>query len=256
MKKTVLLLSCCVLSIIQYSCKRNKYTEVVEVPLPSAEEKMTLGSPEDVKAEKGTFEITKLSFEYDALAPNIDAQTMQIHYSKQYVNFTNSLNKAISGTEFENTSAEELFNKLDLANTNLKNNLGGYYNHTLYFETLTPKGSGKPSDSLASAINKDFGSFEDFKTQFKEDANKQFGSGWTWLIINKSGKLEITSTSNQDNPLMPGAEISGTPIMAIDLWEHAYYLNYQNNKKKYIDNFFNLINWKKVGEKFENAIDK
>jgi Fe-Mn family superoxide dismutase len=255
MKKIVVLLFSAFFILAVSSCKRKKYTEVVEVPLPSVAEKLTLGSPEDAKAEPGAFEITKLPFGYDALAPNIDAQTMEIHYSKQYVTFTNNLNKALVGTESENIPIVDIFKKLDVSNTDLKNNLGGYYNHTLYFDNLTPKGNGKPTDTLASSIDKDFGSFEDLKTQFKEAANKQFGSGWTWLVVDKTGKLQITSTQNQDNPLMPRAEVTGTPILALDLWEHAYYLNYQNNRKKYIDNFFNIINWKKVSEKYEEAIN-
>ena len=256
MKKIVILLLCSLFALSNGSCKRKKYTEVVEVPLPSVEEKMTIGSPEDAKAEPGAFEIVELPFGYDALAPNIDAQTMEIHYSKQYVSFTNNLNKAIAGTESENIPIEDIFKKLDLSNTDNKNNLGGYYNHTLYFNIITPKGGGKPTDTLASAIDKDFGSFEEFKSQFKESANKQFGSGWTWLVVDKAGKLQITNTQNQDNPLMPRAEITGTPILALDLWEHAYYLNYQNNRKKYIENFFNIINWKKVGANFEEVINK
>jgi len=256
MKKIIILLFCFFFALSIESCKRKKYTEVVEVPLPSVEEKMTLGSPEDAKAEPGAFEITELPFGYDALAPNIDAQTMEIHYSKQYVSFTNNLNKAIAGTESENIPIEDIFKKLDLSNTDVKNNLGGYYNHTLYFNILTPKGGGKPTDTLASAIDNDFGSFEEFKTQFKESANKQFGSGWTWLVVDKAGKLQITNTQNQENPLMPRAEISGTPILALDLWEHAYYLNYQNNRKKYIENFLNIINWKKVGANYEEVINK
>lgn len=256
MKKIIIFLFCSIFALSVGSCKRKKYTEVVEVPLPSVEEKLALGLPEDAKAEPGSFEITELKFGYDALAPNIDAQTMEIHYSKQYVSFTSNLNKALAGTESENSPIEDVFKKLDLSNTEVKNNLGGFYNHTLYFDVLTPKSSGKPTDTLASAIDKDFGSFEEFKTQFKESANKQFGSGWTWLIVDKAGKLQITNTQNQDNPLMSRAETSGTPILALDLWEHAYYLNYQNNRKKYIDNFFNIINWKKVGDKFDEAISK
>jgi Fe-Mn family superoxide dismutase len=143
-----------------------------------------------------------------------------------------------------------------MTNTDLRNNLGGYYNHTLYFDIIGTKAGGKPTDTLASAIDKDFGSFDNFKIQFEDAANKQFGSGWTWLVVDKSGKLQITSTPNQDNPLMPRAEIAGTPILAIDLWEHAYYLSYQYKRKKYIEAFFNIINWKKVGEKYEEALNK
>jgi Fe-Mn family superoxide dismutase len=256
MKKPLILVSLALLVIAIGACKRKKYTEVVEVPLPSVEEKLTIGSPDDVKAESGAFELVELPFRYDALAPNIDAQTMEIHYSRQYLTFTNNLNKALSETDSENTPIKDILKKLDLSNTELRNNLGGYYNHSLYFEILTPKGGSAPADTLASTITRDFGSFDEFKTQFKDAANKQFGSGWAWLVVDASGKLQITNTQNHDNPLMPRSEISGTPILGIDLWEHAYYLNYQNNRKKYIDNFFRLINWKKVEEKFENAIEK
>lgn len=256
MKKIILLLLCSLFAISIGSCKRKKYTEVVEVPLPTAEEKMTIGSPEDVKAEPGAFEVAKLNYSYDALAPNIDAMTMEMHYSKHYLTYTNNLNKALAGTELENIPITDIFKKLDMNNSDLRNNLGGYYNHTLYFDIIGPKAVGKPTDTLASAIDKDFGSFESFKTQFEDASNKQFGSGWVWLIVDNSGKLQVTSTPNQDNPLMPRSAIAGTPILAIDLWEHAYYLNYQYKRKKYIDAFFNCINWKRVGERYEEAISK
>ncbi|MEC4005681.1 superoxide dismutase [Flavobacterium sp. SUN052] len=256
MKKIVLLLFCVIFTFSNTSCKRKKYTEVVEVPLPSSQEKMTIGVPEDVKAEAGAFEIVKLPYNYDALAPNIDALTMEMHYSKHYLTYTNNLNKALAGTEQESIPIEEIFKKLDMSNADLRNNLGGYYNHTLFFDIMSPKAGGKPTDTLASAIDKDFVSFDNFKIQFEDVANKQFGSGWVWLVVDKSGKLQITSTPNQDNPLMPRAEVAGVPILALDLWEHAYYLNYQYKRKKYIDAFFNVINWKKVGEKYEEAINK
>ena len=256
MKKSFLILLSISLALGTFSCKKKKLTEVVEVPLPAKEEKMTLGDPEDAVAEKGAFELVKLPYKYNDLDPNIDAFTMEVHYSKHYVGYTNNLNKALVGTEIENLPIEELFKKLDMNNADLRNNLGGYYNHSLYFETLTPKGEGKPKDSLASAIDKDFGSFENFKTQFSDAASKQFGSGWAWLIVDKSGKLQVTSTPNQDNPLMPKQVVSGTPILGIDVWEHAYYLSYQNKRKNYIDNFYNIINWKKVGEKYDAAVKK
>jgi len=254
MKKIVLLLFLPLFVLSISSCKRKKYTEVVEVPLPTAEEKMTIGIPDDVKAEAGAFEVFKLPYGYDALAPNIDAMTMEMHYSKHYLTYTNNLNKALAGTEQESIPIEDIFKKLDMSNSDLRNNLGGYYNHTLFFNCISPKAGGKPSDTLASAIDKDFGSFDNFKIKFEDAANKQFGSGWVWLIVDKSGKLQVTSTPNQDNPLMPRAEIPGQPILALDLWEHAYYLNYQYKRKKYIDAFFNIINWKKVGEKYEEAL--
>ena len=256
MKNLVLIVLSSIFFLSIGSCKRKKYTEVVEVPLPSKEEKMTIGLPEDVKADAGAFELLKLPYNYDALAPNIDAMTMEVHYSKHYLTYTNNLNKALAGTELESLPIDEIFKKLDLNNADLRNNLGGYYNHTLYFDIMAPKAGGKPSDTLASAIDKDFGSFDNFKIQFEDAATKQFGSGWAWLIVDKVGKLQVTSTPNQDNPLMPRAVVAGTPILAIDVWEHAYYLNYQNKRKKYIEDFFNVINWKKVGEKYEEAIKK
>jgi Fe-Mn family superoxide dismutase len=256
MKKIVILLFTAIFILSTSSCKRKKYTEVVEVPLPTTEEKLTLGVPEDVKSNPGAFEIAKLNYAYDALAPNIDAFTMEMHYSKHYLSYTNNLNRVLAGTEFENVPIEDIFKKLDMTNSDLRNNLGGYYNHTLLFEIMSPKAGGKPKDTLSLAIDKDFGSFENFKTLFSDTATKQFGSGWVWLIVDKSGKLQITSSQNQDNPLMPRAEIAGIPILAIDLWEHAYYLSYQYKKRKYIDAFFNVINWKKVSEKYEEAIIK
>jgi Fe-Mn family superoxide dismutase len=256
MKNLVLIVLSSIFFLSIGSCKRKKYTEVVEVPLPSKEEKMTIGLPEDVKADAGAFELLKLPYNYDALAPNIDAMTMEVHYSKHYLTYTNNLNKALAGTELESLPIEDIFKKLDLNNADLRNNLGGYYNHTLYFDIMAPKAGGKPSDTLASAIDKDFGSFDNFKIQFEDAATKQFGSGWAWLIVDKTGKLQVTSTPNQDNPLMQRALVAGTPILAIDVWEHAYYLNYQNKRKKYIEAFFNVINWKKVGEKYEEAIKK
>ncbi len=235
------------------SCDNKKLTEVVEVPLPTAEEKVALGLPEDVTADPGAFKMLPLPYGYDALSPHIDARTMEIHYSKHYLTYTNNLNVAIAGTEQETLSIEDILKKLDMSNALLRNNAGGYYNHNVFWESMAPKAGGEPTDTIAATINRDFGSFENFKLQFSEAAEKQFGSGWAWLVVDKSGKLAITSTPNQDNPLMPQAAISGTPILALDVWEHAYYLNYQFKRKKYIDAFFNVINWKKVSEKYIEA---
>jgi len=235
------------------SCNNKKLTEVVEVPLPSAETKMTIGNPEDVKAEAGTFEMVKLPYSYDALSPSIDALTMEIHYSKHYLTYTNNLNKVIAGTEFEQLPIVDVIKKLDPNNADLRNNAGGYYNHSLFWENMAPKAGGLPKDSLALAIDRDFGSFNEFKNQFVQAANKQFGSGWAWLITDKSGKLQVTSTQNQDNPLMQKATISGTPILALDVWEHAYYLSYQYRRKNYVDAFFKVINWTKVNERYIEA---
>jgi superoxide dismutase, Fe-Mn family len=238
------------------SCNSKKFTEVVEVPLPAAEEKMTIGSPDDITADEGAFELQKLGYKYDALIPSIDAATMEIHYSKHYLGYTNNLNKALVGTEMIDLTIEEILEKADTNIPEVRNNAGGYYNHNIYWESMIPKGGGTPKDTLAASIDRDFGSLEDFTKQFKNAANAHFGSGWVWLISDKAGKLQIVSTNNQDNPLMIRASIKGTPLLAIDLWEHAYYLSYQNKRKRYIDAFFEVINWKKAQERYEEAIKK
>lgn len=254
MKKTNWLLLCFSFFLVLQSCNNKKLKEVVEVPLPSAEEKINIGHPDDVKADAGTFEMVKLPYSYDALAPHIDARTMEIHYSRHYLTYTNNLNKAIAGTELEKLTIEEILSKSVIDSTDLRNNAGGYYNHNLFWECMGPKAGGQPKDTLALAIAKDFGSFENFKTQFKNAATKQFGSGWAWLIVDKTGKLQVTSTPNQDNTLMPKALIPGTPILTLDVWEHAYYLDYQYKRKNYIDAFFNLINWAVVEKKYKETL--
>jgi Fe-Mn family superoxide dismutase len=256
MKKIYFLISGLLLATVLLSCNKKKYTEVVEVPLPTAQEKVTMGMPDDVKADDGAFQLEKLTYSYDALAPNISAFTMDNHYSKHYLTYTNNLNKAIAGTELENLTIEELLAKLDPSVPEIKNNAGGYYNHSLYFKSMGPKAGGEPKDTLATAITKKFGSYADFTNAFKAEAAKQFGSGWVWLIVDRSGNLQITSTQNQDNPLMRGALIPGKPILALDLWEHAYYLDYQYKRKNYVDAFFNVINWNKVAENYEAALKK
>ena len=256
MKKASWYLLCFSIVLTVLSCNNKKLTEVVEVPLPSAVEKFTIGSPDDIKADDGSFELVKLTYSYDAVSPQIEARTMELHYSKHYLAYTNSLNKAIKDTEYEDLSIEEILSKSVTDSLNLRNNAGGYFNHSLFFECIGPKSGGQPKDTLAIAIAKDFGSFEGFKNQFINAANRQFGSGWAWLVVDKSGKLQVTNTPNQDNPLMPKAIVSGTPILTLDVWEHAYYLQYQNKRKNYIDAFFNIINWTVVGEKYEEALKK
>lgn len=235
------------------SCNNKKLTEVVEVPLPAAEEKITLGFPDDVKAEPGSFLLDKLPYAYDDLAPAISPLTLEMHYSKHYLTYTNNLNKAIAGTEYENMSIEDILTKMDVNDTELRNNAGGFYNHSLYWKSMAPNAGGTPKDSIAAVIDRDFGSFDNFKAAFKNEASKQFGSAWVWLIVDKAGKLQITSSQNQDNPLMRNAAVSGTPILALDLWEHAYYLGYQYRRASYIDAFFNVINWAKVDENYRNT---
>ena len=250
MKKVLFFLVC--LQLI--SCYKKKLIEVVEVPLPSKDQKIEIGSPDDVKAKEGTFSLQKIDFKYNALDPAIDALTLETLYSRFYLNYTNNLNSIINGTEQENSSIEDILKKIDLNNPDLRNNAGGYFNETLFFSTISPKSGGVPKDTLAGAINKEFESFENFKVKFSDVASKQFGSGWAWLVVDKTGKLVITSTSNQDNPLMPKQPVSGTPILGIDVWEHAYFLNHRNQRRKYIDSFYTIIDWKKVGDKYEETL--
>lgn len=257
MKKVTLFFSALALTAALQSCKDNSdLQEVVEVPEPQKETAAPLGNPDDVKAASGPFQVAKLPYKYDALAPHIDARTMEVHYSKHYLKYTDELNKAIKGTDLEKKTIEEIMATLDMENKAVRNNGGGYYNHTFFWEIMAPNAGGAPKGALAEAINEDFGSYEAFKTQFAEAATKQFGSGWAWLVLTKEGKLAIGSTPNQDNPLMPNTGISGKPILALDVWEHAYYLAYQNKRPDYITAFFNVINWDAAGKKFDAAVAK
>ncbi len=257
MKKAKILLSALVIIASLQSCKeKNNLEEVVEVPEPQKEEAPAMGNPDDVKADEGAFQVVKLGYAYNALEPHIDAKTMEVHYSKHYLGYTNKLNAAIKGTDLEGKTIEEILSGLSMDNKAVRNNGGGYYNHTLFWEVLAPNAGGQPKGALAEAINKDFGSFDNFKQQFSDAAANQFGSGWAWLVVDKSGKLVVGSTPNQDNPLMPNVGISGKPILGLDVWEHAYYLNYQNKRPDYIAAFYNVINWDAVGKKYDAAIAK
>ena len=198
------------------------------------------------------FELPKLNYAFDALEPNIDAKTMEIHYGKHHNGYTNNLNNIISGTENEGKSIEEILKSLDLNNSGLRNNGGGYYNHNLFWEIMGPNSGGNPSGEIGESINSNYGSFENFKDEFSKAAATRFGSGWAWLCAHAGGKLEICSTANQDNPLMPNG-CGGVPILCLDVWEHAYYLNYQNRRPDYINAFFNVINWVEVNKRFLQA---
>ena len=196
------------------------------------------------------FELPKLKYSYDSLEPHIDSKTMEIHHGKHHAGYTNNLNNAISGSELENHSIEEILKNLNMENSALRNNAGGYYNHNLFWDILSPSGGGKPNGRLLESINNGFESFENFKEEFSKAAATRFGSGWAWLCVHENGTLKVCSTANQDNPLMPGIGYDGFPILGIDVWEHAYYLNYQNRRPDYINAFFNIINWEKVNEKY------
>lgn len=199
------------------------------------------------------FELPKLKYAYDALEPNIDARTMEIHHSKHHQGYTNKLNAAIEGTNLAGKNIEEILSNLDMANKGVRNNGGGYYNHSLFWEVMNPEGKGRLSGALKEAIEAAYGSFDAFKAAFSKAAATQFGSGWAWLCVHKGGKVEVCSTPNQDNPLMPNVSCGGTPILGLDVWEHAYYLNYQNRRPDYIDAFFNVINWNEVERRYAEA---
>ena len=197
------------------------------------------------------FELPNLPYAHDALEPHIDTKTMEIHHGKHHAGYTTNLNNAIQGTDLEAKSIEDIL-KVCENNPAVRNNGGGFYNHSLFWEVMSPNGGGNPSGALADAINSAFGSFENFKDEFSKAAATRFGSGWAWLCV-KDGKLEVCSTPNQDNPLM-GIGCSGTPILGLDVWEHAYYLNYQNRRPDYINAFFNVINWDVVADKYAAAL--
>tara|TARA_Y100001970_G_scaffold9350_1_gene10915 strand:- start:2433 stop:3044 length:612 start_codon:yes stop_codon:yes gene_type:complete len=201
-----------------------------------------------------SFQLPDLSYDHDALEPHIDSKTMQIHHGKHHAGYTNKLNAAIEGTDLEGKSIDEILKNLDMNNGAVRNNGGGYYNHCLFWEVMGPNCGGSPTGKIADAINKSFGSFEEFKSKFSSAAATRFGSGWAWLCAHPNGELEICSTANQDNPLMSGQGCGGTPILGLDVWEHAYYLNYQNRRPDYVSAFFNVINWSTVSDKYESAI--
>lgn len=193
------------------------------------------------------FELPKLPYAYDALEPHVDARTMEIHHTKHHAAYTNNLNAAIAGTEMEGLTIEELLAKHS-DNAAVRNNGGGFYNHNLFWEVMSPNGGGEPTGELADAINKAYGSYDGFKDAFSKAAATRFGSGWAWLCVKKGGAVEVCSSANQDNNLMPGVGCAGFPILGLDVWEHAYYLHYQNRRPDYISAFFNVINWNKVAE--------
>ncbi|MGA0828865.1 MAG: superoxide dismutase [Flavobacteriaceae bacterium] len=200
-----------------------------------------------------SFELPNLPYAHDALEPHIDARTMEIHHGKHHAGYTAKLNAAVEGTALEGKSITDILKNLDMSNGALRNNGGGYYNHNLFWEVMAPNAGGNPTGELATAIDKAYGSYEAFIDAFSNAAATQFGSGWAWLCVHKGGAVEVCSTPNQDNPLMPGVSCQGTPILGLDVWEHAYYLNYQNRRPDYINAFFSVINWAKVSEFYAAA---
>ena len=208
-----------------------------------------------MKAQNGKYELAPLPYDYNALEPYIDQTTMEIHHGKHHQAYVTNLNNAIAGTEMENLSLEEIFTNMSKYPAAVRNNGGGHWNHTMFWEIMGPNGTGKPSGKLLQEIEKAFGSFDAFKEAFNTAALTRFGSGWAWLIVDADGKLQVTSTPNQDNPLMDVADKKGTPVLGIDVWEHAYYLKYQNRRPEYVANFWSVINWSEV-EKRYNALVK
>ena len=200
------------------------------------------------------FELPQLPYAYDALEPYIDARTMEIHHTKHHNAYITNVNAAIAGTDMEGKTIENILINLDMKNMAVRNNGGGFYNHNLYWTVMTPNGGGLPTGDLLAAIEAAFGTFEEFKASFSKAGATQFGSGWAWLCVHKGGKVDVCGTPNQDNPLMPGVGCGGTPILGMDVWEHAYYLHYQNRRPDYIEAFFNIINWTEVARRY--ALEK
>ena len=200
------------------------------------------------------FELPQLPYAYNALEPNIDARTMEIHHTKHHNAYTTNLNAAIAGTDMEGKTIENILINLDMKNMAVRNNGGGFYNHNLFWTVMSSDGGGLPTGDVLAAIEAAFGTFEEFKASFSKAGATQFGSGWAWLCVHKGGKVEVCGTPNQDNPLMPGVGCGGTPILGMDVWEHAYYLHYQNRRPDYIEAFFNVINWTEVARRY--ALEK
>jgi superoxide dismutase, Fe-Mn family len=205
--------------------------------------------------QTGKHVLADLPYAYDALEPHIDAKTMEIHHSKHHQAYVNNLNNAIADTDLTGKSLEEIFKNMSQHSMAVRNNGGGHWNHTLFWEVMSPNGGGKPSGKLLEAIEKRFDSFDNFKEEFNQAAITRFGSGWAWLIVDANGELQVTSTPNQDNPLMDVADKHGNPILGIDVWEHAYYLKYQNRRPEYVGNFWNVINWEEVARRYERLVD-
>ncbi len=246
MKRNILLLTA-ITSFLLFSCKNKEEMTEVQVPSATATDSIPAkGDPKSVVANQGAFQMKGLNYGYNDLEPYMDGQTVETHYGKHHLGYCNKLNDAVKGTPLETMSIEEILKGIDLKNSALRNNAGGYYNHNIFWEILGPKAGGRPTGKVAELINKDFGSFDTFKTQFSDAAKGLFGSGWVWLVYQNDGTLKITTSINQDNPLMPNAEVKGYPLINIDVWEHAYYLKYKNERPKYIENFWQLVDWSKV----------
>jgi superoxide dismutase, Fe-Mn family len=237
--------------VIASSCKKDTLVEVVDVPAtPIVAIEQKGGKPSDLKASEGVFELYVLPFSYQALEPHFDAATMELHYSKHLLPYVNALNKSIIGKKYETMELVDILKNINFSDSDVRNFAGAVYNHNFFFETIAPKAGGEPEGELLDAINRDFGSYDDFVRQFAETSVKLQGSGWTWLLSDKYGKLRIITTPNNDSPQMKGLGIVGIPLLNLDVWEHAYYLKFQNKRREYANTFFSVVNWVKVQERF------
>ncbi|WP_310555520.1 superoxide dismutase [Flavobacterium sp.] len=248
-----------VLCIVFFSCKKNTLVEVVDVPsVPIEAVEVEGGSSKvsEVKANEGSFKMIGLAYEYKDLEPYFDAATTEIHYSRHHLGYVNNLNKLIIDKKYEVMSLSDIFRNLNASDTDIRNNAGGYYNHNFFWENISPKGGAEPEGDIMGAIIRDFGSFDAFRSQFVTISAQYFGSGWSWLISDKTGKLRIITTPNNDNPLMRTLNINGIPLLNLDLWEHAYYLKFQNKRREYANTFFSIINWKNVSKKYDEIPNK
>lgn len=251
----------CGVFLLQSCDKKNKQNEELndyptDVVVDSVEVVEKLGSPTDVKADPGIYQVKTLKYAYDELTDYIDPKTMETHYSKHYLGYVNNLNKALKEANISESDIVKLLqNDEAIKQSAIRNNAGGLYNHVLYFDIMSPTpGELDDKGDLLKKINETFGSVDELKVQLKDAATKQFGSGWAWLIVQPDGTLAVTSTANQDNPLMSVVEVQGTPILGIDVWEHAYYLKYKNLRADYVDAFFNVLDWKEVDNNYKKAI--
>lgn len=248
MKKNALAL---VSLLAMCSCIENNHLEEVQIPEPEVIVQTKFANPNDFKATGLPFKLTSIDYTFEDFPDFIDGKTFEFHYTRVYLNFTNNLNKWVTEKNWETKKVSQICREINPEDKTFLHTAGGFYNHTLFFENLTPKKDSKRSTDLEAAIVRDFGSFANFKNQFIEKSIATIGSNWVWLIVNNNQKLEIVTTLNEENPLMQHSATKGTPLLCLDLWEHAYLLNEKPSKKNYIDSFFNYINWEKVSEKYE-----
>lgn len=247
------ILALTLLSAGLYSCKKDTLVEVVDVPAsPIVAVEQKGGKPSDLKAIEGSFSLFELPYDYKGLEPHLDATTLELHYSKHYLGYVNALNKSVIKTKYEILELPQIFKNLNLSDADIRNNAGAVYNHNFYWETMAPKAGGEPSGELMEAIQKDFGNFDEFRRQFVETSVRLVGSGWTWLVSDKYGRLRIVTSNNNDNPLMKNLGITGIPLLNLDMWEHSYYLKFQTRKREYANTYFSLINWEVVQKRYES----